>query len=416
MQKNEVHPFTSLRYVYFRNLMLGHLLSRIGSEMQNVAINWHVYSLTGSPLSLGIIGLARFFAVILFSPLGGIATDKFDRRRVMFLSQIFMIIFSGILTFTTYRGTVNPLLIYLLISATSIASAFDTPARQSIVPQLVPRKHLINAVGLNTIIWQSAVVIGPSIAGFVIAFKGEGFVYLINTVSFLAFIIALLTVKSPVHEKDPDIEWNLQSFTAGLQFVLKHSLISSTMFLDFLATFFATANVLLPVFAKDILKVGPQGLGFLYASASVGAVMAGFIVSSLGTLPRQGRLLLGAIMIYGLSTALFGLSRNFYLSLFFLFLAGASDSVSTIIRNTIRQLATPNTLRGRMVSINMIFFLGGPQLGEAEAGLLAALIGTGPSVVLGGATTFILSLIVAKSVPKLRNYMGHELLLTNQSK
>lgn len=402
------HPFQSLKYQNFRNLMAGHLVSRIGSEMQNVAINWHVYTLTGSPLSLGIIGFVRFLAVIFFSPLGGIAADKFDRKKVMFVSQLFMILFSGILALITLNGTVSPLYIYILIAGTSIASAFDTPCRQAIVPQLVPQKHLINALSLNTVIWQAAVVIGPSIGGFAIAYLGEGIVYLINTLSFFAFITALAGVTPPHQEKDRTVSWSLKSFSEGIHFIIRSPLIYSTMFLDFLATFFSTANVLLPVFAKDILMVGPQGLGFLYASASVGAVIAGLFVSSLGHFRHQGKVLLTAVGAYGLTTILFGLSRNFYLSLLFLFFAGAADSVSTIIRNTLRQLATPNNLRGRMVSINMIFFMGGPQLGEAEAGIAAAMIGTGPSVVLGGIMTVTITLLVAKLVPALRKYHGHE--------
>jgi MFS family permease len=390
--------------------MAGHLISRIGSEMQTVAINWHIYNLTGNPLSLGIIGLVRFISIIIFSPLGGITADKFDRRKVMFVSQIFMIFFSLILTVTTYNKSVSPFLIYILIALSSASSAFDTPARQAIIPGLVPAKDFINATSLNTIIWQAAIVIGPAIGGFVIASRGEGFVYLSNTISFIAFLISLILIKIPPRKIEHSVSWGLKSFMEGLNFVFHKPLIYSTMILDFIATFFGTANVLMPIFAKDILAVGPQGLGFLYAAGSLGAVIAGLIVSSIKNLKPQGKILLASISVYGLTTLLFGISRNFYLSLLFLFLAGAGDAVSTIIRNTIRQLATPDTLRGRMISVNMIFFMGGPQLGEAEAGVAASLIGTSASVVLGGFGTIITTLIIASLIPVLRKYKGDELI------
>lgn len=411
MKHKIAHPFISLKYRNFRLLMTGHLISRIGSEMQAVTINWHIYNLTGNPLSLGIIGLARFFSIIVFSPLGGITSDKYDRKKIMFVSQIFMIIFSAILTITTYNKSVTPQLIYLLIALTSASSAFDTPARQSIVPTLVPPKDFINATSLNTIIWQAAIVIGPAIGGFVIASFGESTVYLINTISFIAFIISLILIKTQPKKIDPTVEWNIHAFLEGLKFVFRTPLIYSTMILDFIATFFGTANILMPIFAKDILSVGPQGLGFLYASSSLGAVVAGLIVSSIKNLKPQGKILLSSITLYGLATLLFGISKNFYLSLFFLFLAGAGDAISTIIRNTIRQLSTPDKLRGRMVAVNMIFFLGGPQLGEAEAGLAASIVGTPVSVVLGGMGTIITTFLIASLVPVLRRYKGHELIV-----
>jgi len=200
----------------------------------------------------------------------------------------------------------------------------------------------------------------------------------------------------------------LQSLKEGLNFVKKTPLIYSTMLLDFFATFFASATVLLPIFALDILHVGPQGLGLLYAAPALGAIIAGLITSSLGHFKNQGKILVTAICFFGLGTILFGISRNFYLSLFFLMIIGAGDMVSTVIRNTIRQMITPDSLRGRMVSINMIFFMGGPQLGEAEAGFLAALVGTPFSVIVGGVGTIVATFFLIKMVPKLLHYQGIE--------
>jgi MFS family permease len=403
-------PFNALRFRDFRLLWIGLLISRIGSEMQVVAINWQVYLLTGSAVSLGLIGLSRFLPVVFFSLLGGMAADIFDRKKVMLAAQIIMASCSSILAFTTFSGHINPLLIYFLIAGNSMASAFDTPARHSMVPQLVPKKYFMNAVSLNTIMWQTAVVLGPTMAGFIIAMHDVGSVYIINLASFLAVIGALMAMKEIKVAAPSNASFDLDSLKHGVSFVRRSPMIYGTMLLDFFATFFSSATVLLPIFAKDILMVGPKGLGLLYAAPSLGAVLAGITVSSLGHFKNQGKILLSAVTLYGLATILFGISRSFYLSLFFLFLAGIGDVISTIIRNTIRQLTTPDYLRGRMVSINMIFFTGGPQLGEVEAGLLAAAVGSPLSVIIGGAGTILATVLLSVSIPKLRKYQGNELV------
>lgn len=380
--------------------------------MQVVAVNWQIYLLTGSALSLGLIGLSRFLPVLLFSLPGGMAADVFNRKKLMFFTHVAMIVSSFSLAFFSWSGKISPGLIYLLIAINSVASAFDTPARQSLAPLLVPKKYFMNAVGLNTILWQTAMVLGPSLAGFAIALTGVTSVYVLNTLSFFGVILALIAMSPIKQEYTPHSFFNLSALIEGLHFVRKTPIIYSTMFLDFFATFFASATVLLPIFAKDILAVGPKGLGFLYAAPAAGAVIAGLITSSFGHFRNQGKILLFAVCLYGLATILFGLSHSFYLSLFFLALTGVGDVVSTIIRNTIRQLTTPDYLRGRMVAINMIFFMGGPQLGETEAGIAAAMFGTPVSVVIGGVGTIVAATLIAFLVPKLRNYHGNELLIS----
>src|SRR3989344_5775589 len=344
-------PFTALQFRDFKIYWWAMIISRIGSEMQIVAINWHIYLLTGSALSLGIIGLSRFVPVLFSSPFGGIVADRFDRKKIIMTTSILMIILSSLLAYMTISNQINPLFIYLIIALIAMCTAFEIPARQSTVPHLVPKKYFINAT------------------------------------SFVSVIISMIMI-SPLRQiKAENSLHYLQSLKEGLNFVKKTPLIYSTMLLDFFATFFASATVLLPIFALDILHVGPQGLGLLYAAPALGAIIAGLITSSLGHFKNQGKILVTAICFFGLGTILFGISRNFYLSLFFLMIIGAGDMVSTVIRNTIRQMITPDSLRGRMVSINMIFFMGGPQLGEAEAGFLAALVGTPFSVIVGGVGT-----------------------------
>lgn len=405
-------PFIALQHRDFRLLWIGLFISAIGSQMQIVAINWHVYGLTHSPISLGIIGLVRFLPLLLLSPISGSVADIFNRKKIMFISQLSMAILSGILAFTTLIGKTSPLLIYVLLAGLSMASCFDIPARQSLVPSLVPKKHFMNAVGLNSLMWQSSIVIGPSITGFIIAAFGIWPVYMINALSFISVIIAIFFMSPIQHVRLNKPIFNFAFYKEGLRFVRKTPMIYSTMILDFFATFFASANVLLPVFAKDILQVGPKGFGLLYAAPSIGAIISGLIISSFGKhLRRQGKILLAGVFLYGFSTILFGLSRSFYLSLFFLGLAGAGDMVGTIIRNTIRQLSTPDHIRGRMVAVNMIFYNGGPQLGEVEAGLLASIVGTPFSVIIGGVGTLIATTAVALLVPQVKQYNGDEIVI-----
>lgn len=410
METKRISPFTALQHRNFRLLWIGLLISSIGSQMQLVAVNWHVYLLTKSAVSLGIIGLSRFLPLIIFAPISGMVADMIDRRKLMFFAQITMTLAAVILAATTFNHTISPLLIYLLIAVGSAAMAFDMPSRQSLFPNLVPKKHLVNAISLNTTMFQASVVLGPSLGGFLIAWFGVGYIYIINAFSFIAVIIALLFMHLPQITDQKKSEFDFLSLKEGLRFVIKTPMIISTVLLDFFASFFASATVLMPIFAKDILSVGPKGLGFLYAAPSIGGIAAGLFISTLGHFKHQGKILLGAVLMYGISTILFGISRSFYLSLFFLSLSGIGDTVSTVIRNNIRQLMTPDYLRGRMVSIVMLFYVGGPQLGELEAGLLATAVGTPLSVIIGGIGTIITTLIISILIPRLRKYQGHELL------
>ncbi|HEX8098041.1 MAG TPA: MFS transporter, partial [Pyrinomonadaceae bacterium] len=279
--------------------------------------------------------------------------------------------------------------IYLLTALNSAAFAFDNPARQALLPMLVPAEDFQNAVSLGLIAFHVATVTGPALAGFVLGAFGPAPVYAANAASFLAVIFAVLMMKSSGRAGGAagEAEATRVSLTAlreGLSFVRRTPIIVQTMTLDFVATFFASATALLPIFADQILHVGAKGLGILAAAPAAGSVITGFVVARVGTLRRQGPVLLASVAVYGAATVGFGLSRVFWLSLLMLALTGAADTVSTILRQTIRQLVTPNSLRGRMTSINMIFFMGGPQLGELEAGALAALVGVPLSVVTGG--------------------------------
>lgn len=398
------HRFAALTYRDFRLLWLGVFISNVGTQMQIVAVNWHLYLLTGSAFALGLIGLMRFIAITAFSLLAGNTADSFNRKKILVASELFMAFFAAILGITTLLSLVSPLLIYLLTFLSAIALAFEMPSRQALVPSLVDNKHLSSAFSLNVIMFQLSMVVGPALAGFLLAGFGPGLIYIINGLSFLAIVIGLILMRASGKIEGESPEISLLKIKEGLRFVKSQTMIWSTMLLDFFSTFFASATALMPIFAQDILKVGPAGLGFLYSAESIGAIIAGFIFSQLPKIKKEGAVLLTAVAFYGLATVIFGLSRNYMLSFFALMLVGAGDSVSTIIRNLIRQLNTPDNLRGRMTSINMIFFMGGPQLGEFEAGFVAGLIGAPLSVITGGLGTLAVVGIMTIFIPVLRRY------------
>jgi MFS family permease len=431
--------FAALQHRDFRLLWLGLLVSFSGSLMQNAAILWHV-SLLVAPerraLALGMVGLVRVVPIVFFSMVSGVAADVFDRRRLMLVTQTVMTIFATALAVLTFRGLSAVWPVYAIAAASSAAGAFDLPARQALIPNLVPREHLANALSLNTIMFQVAAVCGPAAGGLVIGTFGVAWAYAINAASFLVVIAALLMM-SPTAGHDyrstyadatretsatghaiadtphtraqatdqPAAAFSVHSAMEGLRFVFRAPLIRSTMLLDFFATFFSSATALLPIYAQSILNVGAHGYGWLYAAPAVGAIVASAImVRAVDVIDDRGAVLAGAVIAYGFATIAFGLSRNFALSLVCLAATGAGDTVSTIFRGLIRQLETPDHLRGRMTGVNMIFFMGGPQLGELEAGLVANWAGAVISVVTGGVGCVVATAWIVAKTPSLLRY------------
>jgi MFS family permease len=396
-------PFIALRYRDFRLLWLGQLISQAGSAMQTLAINWHISVLTNyNPLALGLVGLSRVIPIVFFSLIGGAMADARDRRKLMIVTQSAMAIFAAVLGLSTNAGLAGIGLIYVMNALAASAWAFDNPARQSMIPSLVPREHLTNAMSLNSIMFEIATIAGPMLAGLIIGVHDIAIVYWINALSFLAVIGALLLMRPAPQEKRRKVD--VGSVREGLKFVRGQPIIWSTMLLDFFATFFSSANQLLPIFAAQILNVGAIGLGILTAAPAIGSVLAGARMGFVSRVKKPGQIILYSVAVYGLATALFGISRNFVVSLLMLGLTGVSDTVSMILRATIRQLVTPDHIRGRMTSINMIFFMGGPQLGELEAGVVAALIGAPLSVVTGGLGCLLAVAFVVWKVPMLRRF------------
>ncbi len=395
--------------------------------MQAAAIDWHIYLLTRSPLALGAVGLTRMIPILAFSLWGGVVADRRDRRRIMMVTQTVMLLAAAILATLTAMGKESLVALYLLTASSAAASAFDAPARQALIPNLVPRAELPGALALNLTMFHAGVIGGPALAGILIAGtagllpggavsaagdpRSLALLYGLNAVSFVGTILALATMKTsgkPAGNGAAEVP-TLHALRDGLRFVFGTPIMVWTMVLDFVATFFSAATSLLPIFADQILHVGPVGYGWLRAAPGIGALVAS-AGTSLRALPRrQGPVFLWAVAAFGGATIVFGLSRSYALTFAALFVAGFADLVSTVVRQTLRQLITPDALRGRMTSVNMIFFLGGPQLGEFESGVVASLFATAAfgasfAVVSGGVATILVVAFVAWRAPAVRRY------------
>jgi MFS family permease len=413
--------FVALQHRDFRLIWMGTLVSVIGTQMQMVAINWHIFqllqgttvsldlfgvqlSLNPEALGLGGVGLARIIPIALFAILGGALADVRNRRTLLLWTNGAAALFALILALLSFANLDTIWTIYLLTALTSATAAFSGPAFQSLVPNLVPEEHLTNAISVNSLSGQTATIVGPALAGVVMAATGVGTVYALNAVSFLTIIVALLLIRYHGGAAARDTGLNWAAIVEGWRFVRHTRIIWGSMMLDFLATFFSSANTMLPLVAGQILQVGAGGYGLLATAQAVGSLISGIVLSLRKDIYRQGVVLLSSVALYGVATMLFGLSTSFVLSYVLFAFTGATDTVSTVIRQTIRQMMTPDRLRGRMTGINQIFFMGGPQLGEMEAGIVAALFGVPFAIVSGGLATIVLTGYIAWKYPNLRNY------------
>lgn len=413
--------FVALQHRDYRLVWIGQFISVIGTQMQLVAINWHIFqllqgqaitidlfgfhlALNSEALGLGGVGLARIIPIAIFAVLGGALADVRNRRTLLLWTNGAAALFALALALLTAAGQDTVWTIYLLTALTSATAAFSGPAYQSIIPNLVPEEHLTNAISLNSLSFQTATISGPALAGLLMAGFGVSAVYALNAASFVTIIGALLLIhyRGGAAAKDTGLSWG--AIVEGWRFVRHTRIIWGSMMLDFLATFFSSANTMLPLVAGQILRVGADGYGLLATAQAVGSLLTGIVLSLRKDIYRQGVVLLSSVAFYGVATMLFGISTSFVLSYVLFALTGAADTVSTVIRQTIRQMMTPDRLRGRMTGINQIFFMGGPQLGEMEAGIVAALFGVPFAIVSGGLATVVLTGYIAWKYPKLRNY------------
>ncbi|MCX6014531.1 MAG: MFS transporter [Chloroflexales bacterium] len=397
--------FDVMAFRDFRLLWFGQFISMSGSMMRVVAVDWQVYHLAlahgmSPALALGTMGLMRVIPMVLSALFAGIAADRYDRRRIVIIASLVSMVSSVVLAITAGYPDLPLWIIYSTVIITSIAGAFDFPARQALIPALVPASHLSQAMSAGVLSWQLATVVGPALAGLIIAGYGVVPLYWFDAVSFLAVVIAAQQLRS-VPQTATNTSVALRDALSGVRFVFSKPLLASSMSLDFFATLFGAATSLMPIFATDILHVGATGYGLLRTAPAIGSVIAAVILAS-RRISRQGPVLLIAVVLFGLSISVAGISHWFPLTLLALACSGASDTVSAVIRNTLNQLLTPNEMRGRMTAVNMIFVSGGPQLGEFVVGVAASIVGASIAVAVGGLLCVGVVGSVAWLVPSLR--------------
>jgi MFS family permease len=360
----------------------------IGGQMQQVAIAWQLYNLTNSPFQVGLVSFFGIVPFLFLSFVGGALADRFDRKRILLTTQFMTMTVAAVLTTATITGQVSPALIYAISFISGMTRAFDSPARQALIPNLVPPDELANALTLNTMLRQLATVAGPGLGGLILGFFGLSVTYAINTLSFVSIIGALL-IMDPLPPIKRTTESGLHLALGGLRFVRSEPVVLSILALDFFTTLFGSIRALLPVFARDILDVGPEGLGLLFAAPAIGAVTGAMILGAVGTRWLHPVFMIGTSALFGLFTIGFGLSTFMPLSLVMLFGTGFVDVIGEVLRATVVQLRTPDALRGRVTALTVIFSNGGPQLGQVQSGGLGSLVGPVEAAVVGGAGVLI---------------------------
>jgi MFS family permease len=386
--------FAALRYKDFRAYLGIRFFFTFAYQMQAVVLGFYIYQLTKDPLALGAIGLCEALPAIGIALYGGYVADKSEKKKM--LTYIFMgVFFSSLVMFLVtlkslsgyiHAGWIIPI-IYIMVFCNGIARAFYGPAAFAVMAQSVPKEIYPNSSTWNSSSWQIASILGPAAGGLIYHYGISVTFGVILLFMFIALICVIMLKKyPPIYIPKESI---MKSLSEGINFVFKNKMMVGAMSLDLFSVFFGGAVALLPVFANDILKVGSEGFGLMRAASSSGAVLTMLAMARISPMGKPWRNLLIAVSGFGLSIICFGLSRNFYLSLLFLFSEGAFDSISVLIRGTIMQLLTPEQMRGRVSAVNSMFIGSSNEIGAFESGLTARLMGTVPSVIFGGSMTLL---------------------------
>jgi MFS family permease len=398
----------ALRHRQFAIFWVAMMFSWIAIQILIWSIPWHIRTFTSTPLALGAVGLIRLVPTVLASLFAGVIADKFNRRGVVFLTQSAMGLTALLLAILSFTGRIELWLVYALLALQATAYVFDLPARYSITPNIVPVETLSNALSVEFIAIQIGGLVGPILSGALMNNLGQPAAYLTSAILFSMMLIGLLLMGSVPQEQLKNhrsgIDW--VAIKEGISFTFHHPLIFPSMLADFLATLLTRADSLMPYFARDILGLNAAQYGWLSAASAMGASTAALTLTQVRKIQQQGRLLLGSVTMIGVAAVIFGTSRSFPVSMIALILAGASDSVSSIIRSAIRQMNTPDKLRGRMTSVNQIFFMGGPYLGDVKNGFLGGIIGVPLAVALGGVMCIFSVGWIAHKWVGLRRYEG----------
>jgi len=394
-------PGAALRYRDFRLFQIARFCTVLGVQMVSVAVGWQVYDLTRRPLDLGFVGLAQFLPAFVLALPAGHAADRFDRRSIVTACQGLYALAALALVGCSRLETVPVAAIYAVLLAFGAARGFHGPAGQALMPDLVPPEHFSNAVAWGSSVWQVATIVGPALGGLVYAAGGPVAAYLVAAGLFGASFLATWAIRTiPAREAAGTLSW--KTVLAGIEYVYRRKVILGALVLDLFAVLLGGATALLPIYARDILHTGPTGLGLLRAAPGAGAALMAVWLAYRPLGARAGHKLFYCVALFGLSTLVFGLSATFLLSLASLFVLGAADLVSVVVRHTVVQLATPAEMRGRVSAVNVVFIGASNELGEFESGVTAALFGVVPAVVIGGAGTLVAVLVCAALFPELR--------------
>jgi MFS family permease len=378
-------PPTGAAFEYrdFRLYQGARLLSNLSEQMLAVAVGWQVYELTGRPFDLGLVGLVQFVPAIGFSLLTGHTTDRFDRRKIVMICNGALAVTAALLYASTRTGA-TVWHVYAMMFLVATARAFLGPAQLALLPDLVPAEHFAGAVAWGSSVGEIGAIVGPALGGWIYsAGHGAGAVYLAGAG---AYVVALLldgamAVRTGRMEKQAA---SFETVVAGVVYVFRNKILLGSISLDLFAVLFGGAVALLPIYARDILRVGPLGLGLLRSAPSVGAAIVALVIAFRPLKRRTGPIMLACVALYGVATVVFGASRSFWLSLVALAVVGASDMVSVVIRSTLVQIVTPAEMRGRVSAVNMVFVGASSELGALESGMTAAWMGAVPSVIFGG--------------------------------
>ena len=391
----------AFQYPNFRLYQGARFLAVAASEMQSVAVGWQVYEITKRPLDLGLVGLAQFLPGIILFLLAGHTADRLPRKRILEVTNGAFAICSTLLLTITLRGSQSVQPIFGVLVLIGVVRAFSGPASQSFLPLLVPKDHFPNAVAWGSSFFQAATIFGPTIGGLLYGWFGNAkIVYGTAATSYLIALILIYLIRTRSIQRPRGT--SLESVLAGFRYVFQNKLVLGAVSLDMFAVLLGGAVALLPVYAREILRVGPWGLGILRSAPGVGAVLMAIVVAHWPLKKKAGSIMLWCVAGFGVFTVVFGLSRNLVLSLTALFLVGATDMVSVIVRSTMVQLATPDEMRGRVSAVNLLFIGASNEFGQFESGITAQWFGTIPAVVLGGIGTLAIVALWAWRFPELR--------------
>lgn len=392
----------------YRLLWFGELVSHTGRHITVVALPFQVFQITRSAFAVGLIGLVQVVPLVGFSLAGGVVADRVDRRKLLAVTQTLLAAASAVLMVTTIAGQPPLWLLYTLAAVIAALSGLESPTRTAMVPRLVGLEHLSSAIALEQTLFQVSDIVGPAVGGVIIGTLGLEWAYAIDAATFVVALVTVLAMRPMPPEPDDERSGGLEAFRQGFRYLKGRKVLQSTFSVDLIAMIFGMPRALFPLFALEIFDVGPEGLGLLYAAPAMGAIAGALTSGWVRHVRHQGKAVLWSVAVWGLAIAAFGVTRSFPLALGFLGLAGAADVISAVFRSTILQSRVPDRLRGRLSAIHISVVVGGPRLGDFEAGAVAALVSPAFSVVSGGLAVIVGVGILALRVPQFARYHAGE--------